>query len=71
MTKKEFHRIIQKPKSECDGVELHLQHLYEHNSPLKLFTLTGLDFSLMMRNKEDTSGIQIQRPPLYYLNYKR
>jgi len=45
MTKEEFHKIIKKPKSECDGCDMHLRYCYEHNRWKSIFTSTGLNFS--------------------------
>lgn len=32
MTIENFHKILQKSKSECEGHELHLQYLWECNN---------------------------------------
>lgn len=61
MTKEDFHKIIQKPKNQCDGLELHLRHLWENNNSKSIFNITGLDFSSMLTGT-NTSGIQIKNP---------
>jgi hypothetical protein len=60
MTLEEFHKIISKPKSGCDGFEIHLKHLWEHNGAKSIFYITGLDFSKMFKGREDTSGVYIK-----------
>ena len=65
MTKEEFHKILIKPRSQCDGVDLHLRHLFENNSSKRIFALTGLDFSDMLKG-EDTSGILLQTRRDYF-----
>ena len=57
-TKDKFFEMLKKPKTECDGVELHLRHLFEHNNSKSIFSITRLDFSAMLMGK-DTSGVQI------------
>ena len=65
MTKEEFHKILIKSKTECNAVEIHLRHLFENSSSKRIFALTGLDFSDMLKG-EDTSGIQLKRPTQYF-----
>ncbi len=45
MTKEEFYNILHKPRSECDGCELHLRHCWDRNAWKSIFYITGLDFS--------------------------
>jgi len=45
MTIKEFHEILRKPDAECNGYDLHIRHLWNHNRTKQLFEITGLDLS--------------------------
>lgn len=56
MTKDELYKIISKPKSECDGFEIHIRHLWDSNQAKRIFTITGLDVSDMLSNPIESFG---------------
>ena len=49
MNKEEFFEILNEPNP--DGFEIHLQYLFEVNDFKRLFKLTGIDFSEMLKDK--------------------
>lgn len=58
-TMERLHRVVTSPEPG-NGFEAHLKHLWDNNSPKSIFTLTGLDVSHLMWDKEDTSGLKIK-----------
>lgn len=70
MSKEEFYKILQKPLSECDGLDLHLRYLWDNNNAKSIFTITGLDFGHILTDPV-TGGIIIKNPiekgPVYYV----
>lgn len=52
MTKAQFYKLVKKPDQECDAVEIHLKRCWENNRAKSIFTITGLDFSDMLKGEE-------------------
>lgn len=52
-TIEELYEILHKPKSECNGFEIHLQYCWEKNKSKSIFYLTGLDVSGMLGQEKD------------------
>lgn len=48
-TKDGFFKMMGKPKEEKDGIELMLTHYFDNNNSKSIFTVTGLDFSEMLK----------------------
>lgn len=44
ISKERFYEILHKTKSECDGYELHIRHLWLNREYDRLFKSTGLLF---------------------------
>jgi len=42
ITKEELHKILIKPKRDCDGYELHVRHLWNEKNYTDLFRCTGI-----------------------------
>ena len=70
MTIENFHKILQKSKSECEGHELHLQYLWKCNNAKSIFAITGLDFGHIL-TEPVRGGIIIKNPtekdPIYFV----
>ena len=47
MTKEEVHKAIRKPDADCDGWEIHVKRLWQQRNAVRLFEVTGIDFSQM------------------------
>lgn len=60
-TLERLHKIITTP-DRTNGFELHVKHLWDHNSVKGIFRMTGLDVSHLIGDKPDTSGVRIQNP---------
>lgn len=50
ITKEEFHKILCKLESECDGHEVHLRHLWKNKDTAGLFRSTGIDFTELFKS---------------------
>lgn len=47
MTKEQVHEAIRKPDADCDGWEIHVKRLWQQRNAVRLFEVTGIDFTQM------------------------
>ncbi len=62
MNLEELYKIISKPESECDGLDMHLRSKWRHNNAKAIFEITGLDVSHLLTGTVTDDGVIIKNP---------
>ena len=68
ITRKEFSHILNKPRNQCDGIDLYLRELWDGNNAKSIFRITGLDFFECFAGRRVTSGMEINVPVSSFKN---